>query len=259
MYQQQTAPQTIGGVLDGGFKLFGASFTKVFWLAGLAALASAPINFVQPYLQGRATPPSGGVIALIACGVLAGLIVAVVLYGALIARIDSVAHAAPLSVGESLAVGARRLIALVVAFLLAGLVTLVGLILLVIPGLIVMLWFVFAANAVIVERLGPIEALTYSRTLVYGHWWRTAALLTIVAIILMVVYVVLVLVVGVLVFTSPDTLATGQAPWYVQFVAGPVLAMFAAPLTYALMLSIYYDLKARLEGGDLAARIAATA
>jgi hypothetical protein len=70
---------------------------------------------------------------------------------------------------------------------------------------------------------------------------------------------VLVLVVGVLVFSNPASLATGQAPWYVDFVAGPVLSAVAGPLTYALVLSIYYDLKTRREGGDLAARIAATA
>jgi len=31
------------------------------------------------------------------------------------------------------------------------------------------------------------------------------------------------------------------------------------PLTYSLMLAIFYDLRLRHEGGDLAARIAATA
>jgi hypothetical protein len=257
MYQQATAPQTIGGVLDSGFKLFRACLSKVFLLAAAAALVMAPINLLQPYFRG--SPPSGGLVAAVVCGVLVAAVLAGVLYGALIARIDSVARSAPLSLGEALAIGARRLPSMFVAGLLAGLVILAGLILVLIPGFIFMIWFVFAPSAVIIERLGPLQSLSYSRALVRGHWWRTAALLTIIGIILIVVYVVLGLVVAVLLFANPSTLATGQAPWYVDFVITPLLSAVAAPLTYALMLAIYYDLKTRLEGGDLAARIAATA
>lgn len=257
MYQQATAPQSIGGVLDSGFKLFRACFSRVFLLAAVAALVTAPINLLQPYF--RNGPPSGGVVAAVLGGVLVAAVLAGVLYGALIARIDSVARAAPLSLGEALAIGARRLPAMFVAGLLAVLVVGVGLLLLIVPGLIVMIWFVFAPSAVIIERLGPLESLSYSRALVRGHWWRTAALLTIVGIILIVAYVVLGLVVGVLLFANPASLATGEPPWYVEFVVTPLLSAVAAPLTYALLLAIYYDLKTRLEGGDLAARIAATA
>ena len=48
-------------------------------------------------------------------------------------------------------------------------------------------------------------------------------------------------------------------PWYVTLIVEPALSAVIAPLTYALMLSIFYDLRLRHEGGDLAARIAATA
>ena len=257
MYQQVAAPQAIGGVLDSGFKLFRACFSKVFWLAIAAALVSAPIDLLQPYFQNNT--PTGGVVAMIACGVLAAAVLAAVIYGALIARIDSVARAAPLSVGDALAIGLRRLPAMFVSGLLAVLAVLVGLILVLVPGFIFMIWFVFAPVAVIIERLGPFESLSYSRALVRGHWWRTAALLTIVGIVLVVVYIVLVMLLSVLIFTNPSTLATGQAPWYVQFVLAPLVSAVVVPLPYAMMLAIYYDLKARLEGGDLAARIAATA
>lgn len=257
MYQQATAPQTIGGVLDSGFKLFRECFSSVFWLAAVGALFTAPINLLGPYLQ--ANKPAPGVMAMIACGVLVAAVVAGVIYGACIARIDSVARAQPLSVGQALAIGTRRFPAMFVSGLAVVLVVLVGLLLVLIPGFIFMIWFAFAWIAVILERIGPFAALSYSRALVRGHWWRTAALLTIVGIIFMVVYFVLVLIIGVVAVMNPSTFASGQAPWYVQFVLGPLLAAVVAPLGYALILSIYYDLKTRLEGGDLAARIAATA
>ena len=257
MYQQATGPQTIGGVLDGGFRLFRACFSRVFWLAAIAALITAPFNLLGPYFQRN--PPTAGVVASVGCGLLVGVVLIIVIYGALIARIDSVARAAPLSVGEALAIGLHRLPAMFVSGLLTGLVVGVGLILLLIPGFIFMIWFVFAPTAVIIERLGPLDGMSYSRALVRGHWWRTAALLTIVGIILMVVYFLLVIGLSIFLITNPSAIANGEAPWYLQFVLGPVLSALVAPLSYALVLSIYYDLKARLEGGDLAARIAATA
>jgi hypothetical protein len=51
----------------------------------------------------------------------------------------------------------------------------------------------------------------------------------------------------------------GQVPWAFNLVVEPVVSAFVVPLVYSLLLSIYYDLKMRHEGGDLAARIAAAA
>ena len=257
MYQQATAPQTIGGVLDSGFKLYRACFSKVFWLAAVAALIMTPVNLVGPYFQ-RNTPTLEA-FAWVASGGLVVLALWGVTYGALIARIDSVARGVPLSVADALAIGLRRLPAMFVSWLLAGCAIVVGLILVLIPGLIFIIWFVFAPTAVIIERVGPFDSLSYSRALVRGHWWRTAALLTIIGIVLTVVYVVLAMAIGIFFIANPSAIAGGEAPWYLQLVLGPVFSAAVAPLWYALLLSIYYDLKARLEGGDLAARIAATA
>jgi len=257
MYQQATAPLTIGGVLDNGFKLFRECFSKVFLFALAGALVIAPINLLGPYFQNNV--PGPGILATVVCAIIVAAIFAGVIYGALVARMDSVARAAPLSVGEALAIGLRRLPAMFVCGLAVGIVVVVGLLLLLIPGLIFMIWFAFAPAAVIIERIGPFASLSYSRALVRGHWWRTAALLTIVGIIVIVIYFVLVIALSVLVVSNPGTFADGQAPWYIQLVFVPLLSGIVTPLTYSFVLSIYYDLKMRLEGGDLAARIAATA
>ena len=99
--------------------------------------------------------------------------------------------------------------------------------------------------------------LSYSRGLVRGHWWRTAALLTITGIIVLVLYLILGIVAGIAVATNPDALETGAAPWYIDFVLAPLMAGVVTPLLYSLMFAAYYDLKVRHEGGDLAERIAA--
>jgi hypothetical protein len=129
----------------------------------------------------------------------------------------------------------------------------------IVPGLIFVIWFLFAPYAVIVERHGPLQSLSYSRAIVRGHWWRTAAIVTIVGIILVVVYTVLGIVATISVMTNPEAVSAGQLPWYVQFVISPLLGGVAGPFGYSMLLAIYYDLKLRHEGADLAARIAATA
>jgi hypothetical protein len=257
VYLQPNAPQSIGGVLDGGFKLYRESLSQAYVLAAIAALTTAPVSLLQPYVA-RVTV-TAGLIGAGALGAVAMALIAVALYAALVARIDAVARGASLSLREALAVGLRRTPAMFLSWLFAGILIVVALCLLIIPGLIVFVWLLFAPAAVVIERLGPFASLSYSFDLVRGHWWRTAALLTIIGIVLTVVYLVFAVVVSIAVISDPTAIANGQAPWYVTLIVGPVLQAVIAPLTYSLMLAIYYDLRLRHEGGDLAARIAATA
>jgi hypothetical protein len=257
MYQAPTAPQSIGGVLDNGFKLFRESFVQAFWLSVATSLVTAPTNYAAPYvLQNGSTPNVIG--TLFGAGLLMALI-ATILLGAIVARIDGVARGEPVALGDALSIGVNRMPANILAWILVALVVSVGLVLLIIPGLIFVIWFLFAPYAVVIERLGPLQSMGYSRAIVRGHWWRTAAIVTIVGIIVSVLYTVLGIVAAITVFTNPETVSTGQMPWYVQFVIGPLLGGVAGPFAYAMLLAIYYDLRLRHEGADLAARIAATA
>ncbi len=256
MYQQPNSPQSIGGVLDSGFKLYRESLSQAYLLAALLALATAPVNLLQPYfvrtgVRGLIGAPA---LLLIAIGLAAALV-----YAALIARIDAVARGAPLSLPQALLLGLHRMGPMILTGLAAGIVVVIGLCLVVIPGLIFMIWLIFAPFALVIERRGPIDSLSYSHAIVRGHWWRTAALLTIIGIVLSVVYALFALGISIAVISDPVAAAAGEVPWYVTLVVGPALAALIGPLTYALMLAIYYDLRLRHEGGDLAARIAATA
>jgi hypothetical protein len=257
MYRQPNAPQSVGGVLDSGFQLYRASLSQAYVLAAIAALITAPVNFVQPYIVGATVTP--GLFGEVALGAIVMGLLAVVLYAALTARIDAVARGASMSLRESLAVGLRRTPAMFVSSLVAVIVIFVGLCLVIIPGLIFVIWLAFGPSAVVIERLGPFASLSYSRAIVRGHWWRTAALLTIIGIVLMVVYFIFAVAVATLVISDPTAVSGGQVPWYINLLVGPVMSAVIAPLFYALMLAIYYDLRLRHEGGDLAARIAATA
>jgi hypothetical protein len=256
MYQQPNAPQSIGGVLDSGFKLYRESLSQAYLLAVVAALVTAPANLMQPYFVRNGV---SGLIGAPGLLIIAIALAAAVVYGALIARIDAVARGAPLSLGAALSVGLQRLAAMILSGFVVIIVVVIGLCLLIIPGLILMIWLVFAPFAVVILRRGPIQSLSYSYAIVRGHWWRTAALLTIIGIVLMVVYLLFGVGVSIALISDPVAAAAGQVPWYVSLIVGPALAALIGPLTYALMLAIFYDLRLRHEGGDLAARIAATA
>jgi len=278
MYQPPTSPQSIGGVLDSGFKLFGACFTQVFLFALVLALLSVPFALAAPLVAGREITPVLG--TGIGVAVLAVIAIAAIVASAMIARIDGVARGAPLSVAAALGVGARRFIIVILAgFLMSLTVAAIPLlvacaawlagtplltamrvfVLLCVPFSIIMIWLAFAPYLAITDRLGPIKSLIYSRAITRGHWWRTAALITILAIIVIVLYVVLVLVLGIFVALNPPSAENPAPPWYFQVVVGPIMEAVIAPLSYSLLMSILYDLKLRHEGGDLAARIAASA
>jgi hypothetical protein len=137
--------------------------------------------------------------------------------------------------------------------------TAVAILLFIVPGSVIAVWLFFGPYAAIIDRLGPLTSLRYSRAITRGHWWRTTALVTIIAIILMVVYMVVAIAATISAIANPEAIAAGQTPWYIQFVISPLLSAVGVPLSYSMFLAIYYDLKLRREGGDLAARIAAAA
>jgi hypothetical protein len=63
------------------------------------------------------------------------------------------------------------------AFILVLVVTMIGLVLLIVPGIILMLMFMFAPYLVIDRKLGPIDAMGESNRITRGHKWRACLVL----------------------------------------------------------------------------------
>ena len=264
MYQLATAPESIGGVLDNGFKLFRASFVPLFPLVVLSTLATTvPATFFSRYVQrfaGEGLPTWTRELGaeIFVGGVLTFLLV-VVFTAAILVRIDAVANGRSMSLGQAFTAGLGRTPALFGTMLLAFLIVFLGCLLVVIPGIILSVWYIFAPYVAAIESRGPIESLARARALVRGHWWRTAALLTLVGIVAGVLYIVLGIAAGIVVALNPEQIAEGTLPWYLDYLLSPLLSAITTPLATSLIVATYYDLKIRHEGGDLAARIAAAA
>lgn len=83
----------------------------------------------------------------------------------------------PRALGRSLAGGPARLLPAVATQFCASIATMIGFVLLVIPGLIVATMLCVALPACIVERRGPLDSLRRSRALSKGHRWRLFGML----------------------------------------------------------------------------------
>ena len=78
----------------------------------------------------------------------------------------------PVSLVESLKVGLRRFVPLILLAFVASVLIVLGFMLLIVPGLILYtMWFV-AVGACVVERLGPWTSLRRRRELTKGHRWK---------------------------------------------------------------------------------------
>lgn len=251
MYQAPATPLSIGGVLDNGFQLLKASFGKVIGLAFISAIIGSAPNLLlpQPPLTNEPQLATG----LLAGSLVAGLISAM-FYGAIIARIDAVIKSTEMSFMEAVKVGARRLLPLILCFIIYGLAVMVGLLLLVIPGVILALSLGMAPYLVVMENRGPIDAIKRSHNLVWGNWWRTAIVLTVIMFILFSVYFLVGMISGVSVFAGSAEL--NEAGLLFNLIMA-LLSAVITPVGYAMGMALLTDLQLRKEGGDLEDRIEA--
>jgi len=263
MYVQPTTPQSIGGVLDNGFKLFKASFKDVFALAFVGAVISGLPNVYMTRSLVATMPdptPVPEAISRIFGAEFFGLmalmmVITIVVFAAIVARMGAVATGTECSIAESLGLALRRFPALFVAGILYSLLVGIGMFLLVIPGIILAVSLYGTMYLVIIDRLGPIAAIKQSHKLVWGDWWRTATILTVALIIGMAVFVLVGIVAGVVAASADAATPIPLTPLWYDLLLGPAVAAVVTPLLYAMPLVMLQDLKLRREGDDLVERM----
>jgi hypothetical protein len=114
-----------------------------------------------------------------------GLIGYAWVYGALIATISRGTRSPLEPYGRTI----DRIPALVVANLVAGLAIVLGLLLLIVPGLLIAARLSATSPLIVLERLGPFEALETSNGLVRGRTWRIVGAVVIVLLLSFVLVV----------------------------------------------------------------------
>jgi hypothetical protein len=257
VYTLPRQPGSIGQVLDAAVMLFKSSFLYVlpFTIVG-GGVALVPNAFLLFYDPVQDTAALGQLLrgGLYWTVFFASVIVAVLFTAAGMARAESVAQGNPISVGAALAIGLRRFPVVVLSLLCFVVAVCVGFVLLVIPGMILMVSLILYTPAIVVDRKGIIEALTYSHSLVWGNWWRTSVLFTVG---LVVVYVLFIIIAAALGMLSEILGLERTTLMLLQFITNGLVALVTTPFANALLLEIYRDLKLRKEGGDLEQRLGA--
>lgn len=282
MYTRPNAPRSIGGVLDDGLRLWLQAFSRT-WPVALMSQVLLLLPLVIYWLQ------SGSIAAVAQSQVylimmksagfsLAYLLVSLASIGfqnAIVAQTDATAWGRAMATGEGLSVGFRLLgrtllfgilvaIGIVVPvalmfFAFAGVSTLgriasgigVFLIICFVLGKIVL-----GANILVIEDKGAVESLRRSWTLTTGHWWRVAAILSVLIIVIAVVLLVVGVLAGVVAaIVGPHSTTSALLVQLLSLFGNTLFG----PLFSAVTVAIFYDLKLRREGADLAGRVSALA
>jgi len=262
---QPAQPQSIGGVLDTTFQLYKAAIVKLIPLSLIMALASSPPTIYMLTNGSNLGDPLAVLGMMRSPGywlsILASWIGTLWLMSAAYLKMGAIGTGSDLGLGSALQQALSRLPTILLMTLLFGIALLLGLVLLLVPGLILMVSFALCFNTALFDGKGPIAALTESHRLVWGNWWRTLAILTVGFIIVFVIYMAVSLVIGavapLLVLGGGDVESVLLFTLITSLLIGLLASLVITPFYLAMLVTIYWDLKLRKDGGDLAARVGA--
>jgi hypothetical protein len=156
----------IGGIFSRALNILSQNFVPFALLTGLATL---PTLLIALGLSGGgvARHPGWFAIVEIVQVVLLYLAQGFVLYAAFQDMLNRHVNA-----GESLSIALARFFPIVGAAICVGLAGAFGMLLLIVPGIIWFLMWSVTIPVVVVEQLGPIQAMRRSAELTRGHRWK---------------------------------------------------------------------------------------
>ncbi len=260
-------PQSIGKVLDSGFKLYTSTFLQTLPLSFLAVVVPLVIVIalvgLDGYLQITATqlPPDAShlirMMAVVGTATSIAMIFAFAFYTAIYYRLVAVALGRTLTFAAAVTAGTKALLPLLLASVLYSLAVSIGFILLIIPGVYLMISLVLYTPAYVMDRRGIIDSLNKSHKLVTGNWWRSLAVLSVPVLVAIALFGGTGAITGGAAALGAAAAGEGKASMFFLLLqlSQYIIEIFMVPMFSAFMIVLYHDLKLRKEGGDLRARI----
>jgi hypothetical protein len=225
-------PRSAVEIIDAGFALYRANFTV---LAPLALILLGPFEVVGALVGGDA----GSLISS-----LSGLFGPIVV-GATVAVISDAMHGRETSIGSAFGQIAGRWGTLVLVSLAQGLLVLLGLIFLIVPGVMALVWTFAAPMVVVAEReTRASAALGRSRQLARGQFGHVLGTLALAWLLLVV------LILGVGVVTGFVTRFAGLTEDMSGFLASWAMILLM-PIVGAASSVLYFDLRVRRDAYDI--------
>ena len=268
-YVPTSTPQPIGGVIDDAIRLFRASWSRCWLLVvvpGLASILSllvVPLNvptnikpsslasFLQMY-ETVYTPRVIGFYLLLS-------VVSLIFQGAVFAYEAAIVGGnQTVSLTDAIGTGVRKVLWMILGWILFSIVVGIGLVALLIPG--IWLWgrLMFWIPALFVDGQNSVDALGTSWRLTRGNWWRGTVTVSVALIIALVLALVFTSVGGIVAgFVLAASHMDPRSRVLVMQIFSTMGNVIYIPLIAAMWIATYRDFKLRREGGDLASRAAA--
>jgi MFS family permease len=261
----QLRPLGIGEILDVSLKI---AWRNAGTLLRIVLFVVAPAQALSVLIQVSATPnydPGQGIFgpssdpattesdtwtifAGIAVAALIGFLAGQLATGACFKAVAQAYLGEQTTWRESLGFALRRFRSILWIVILGGFLTLLGFLLVIVPGIYLAVAFAVALPVLMTEGLRGRKALGRSRRLVKGRWWRTAILLLVAGLLVSIVGGAISAAVSALTFSSPDE---PVVVFLVGALAGTVAALVTTPFSAAYHTVLYFDLRVRQEAFDL--------
>jgi len=244
----------IGELIDAAVRLYRREW-KV--LIGIVAFIVIPTTFIQVWITQLAlgpldapTVPSSGalsqvVVVTLVFFVIQFLIVQPFLVAAIARAAADVYLGEPVTIGGTYRYALSRLVAILWVTILGLLLTLLGFVLLIIPGIIALVRLAFAPAALVVEGQRGTKAIGRSWRLTKGYFWRTLGTLLLSSIISAIVAAIL---------TIPGELVVqglGPNAWPISALVSALATVLTTPFGMLVVVLLYFDLRIRKEGFDI--------
>jgi len=247
MAEAEFVPMSVGQILDRTFKLYRENFVR---FVAIIAVVHVPVALL------------GAVTGAAIQGAYAGLAVLTGLVTVFLAVVgQSLGNAALLksvsesylgnevTVGEAYRFVLPKIFTVIWAGIMVGIITTIGFVLLVVPGVIFALWLYLTIPAIVVENLKASRGMSRSKSLVSGNLGKVFGVAFVVFLIGAILGALFQwvgsVVVGPIGGESPSL---GVFIGQVFSVVGQVLA---APIGATASILLYYDLRIRKEAFDL--------
>lgn len=227
-------PRSVGEIVDATFNFYRANAATIVTLAMIFTAPPAIVKAILPESVGRLVELAGNFLIPIAQGAIAAMVAA------------AVERDERLDVGAALGSVGGLTGSLIAVQVAAGLMTFIGLILLVVPGVIAIIWTAVCIPVVMIEQTGYSRAIDRSRALAKGRWMHVLGTLLLSWVLAILILFGAGLVAGVV--SSNETMVNLVA----DLLFGVVFPIPAIAMTF-----LYYDLRVRTESADLDAMVSA--
>lgn len=239
-------PLAFGELLDQAFGLFRRNF-MVLAVVSLVCSGLPALLMLMSNAQGG----TGSASLLGVIGLLLSILGSAMASGASTFVVSEQYLGRELAAGDALARTWPKAWQIILTSMGVGIITMLGMILLIVPGVIAFTGLSLAVTIVAVEGLANDKARSRSWDLTKGHRWTVLGLLLIYFVILVIGFMAVAFA-GALFGGSEALVAPGGGtPALIVNALSSLVTMLINPLLYCIIVVVYYDLRVRKEAFDL--------